>query len=93
MNTPLQNVQTGIFCAILMMSISANAQQNDSTIARILAKIQHEQAKKIIADPSREMQIFYFSRELDTGDGDQDFVIELDKQNKICLKVSHPYAL
>jgi hypothetical protein len=44
--------------------------------------------KQIIADPSREMQIFYFSRELDTGDGDQDFVIELDKQNKICFAVN-----
>jgi hypothetical protein len=60
MNTPLQNVQTGIFCAILMMSISANAQQNDSTIERILAKIQHEQAKKIIADPNQyRCQVIY----------------------------------
>jgi hypothetical protein len=60
MNTPLQNLQTGIFCAILMMSISANAQQNDSTIARILAKIQHEQAKKIIADPHHyRCQVIY----------------------------------
>jgi hypothetical protein len=60
MNTPLQNVQTGIFCAILMMSISANAQQNDSTIERILANIQHEQAKKIIADPNQyRCQVIY----------------------------------
>ena len=60
MNTPLQNVQTGIFCATLMMSISANAQQNDSTIERILAKIQHEQAKKIIADPNQyRCQVIY----------------------------------
>jgi hypothetical protein len=60
MNTPLQNVQTGIFCAILMMSISANAQQNDSTIERILANIQHEQAKKIIADPHHyRCQVIY----------------------------------
>jgi hypothetical protein len=51
MNTPLQNVQTGIFCAILFMSFSANAQQNDSTIGRIFANIQHEKAKKIISDP------------------------------------------
>ena len=60
MNTPLQNLQTGIFCAILMLSISANAQQNDSTIERILAKIQHEQAKKIIADPHQyRCQVIY----------------------------------
>jgi hypothetical protein len=60
MNTPLQNLQTGIFCAILMLSISANAQQNDSTIERILAKIQHEQAKKIIADPLQyRCQVIY----------------------------------
>jgi hypothetical protein len=60
MNTPLQNVQTVIFCAILMMSISANAQQNDSTIERILAKIKHEQAKKIIADPNQyRCQVIY----------------------------------
>jgi hypothetical protein len=60
MNTSLQNVQTGIFCATLMMSISANAQQNDSTIERILAKIQHEQAKKIIADPNQyRCQVIY----------------------------------
>ena len=60
MNTPLQKVQTGIFCAILMMSISANAQQNDSTIERILANIQHEQAKKIIANPNHyRCQVIY----------------------------------
>jgi hypothetical protein len=60
MNTPLQNVQTGIFCAILMMSISANAQQNDSTIGRILGNIQHEQAKKIISDPHHyRCQVIY----------------------------------
>ena len=60
MNTPLQNLLTGIFCAILMMSISANAQQNDSTIGRILGNIQHEQAKKIISDPNRyRCQVIY----------------------------------
>ena len=60
MNTPLQNLQTGIFCAILMMSISANAQQNDSTIEQILANIQHEQAKIIIANPNNyRCQVIY----------------------------------
>ncbi len=60
MNTPLQNLQTGIFCAILMMSISANAQQHDSTIEQILANIQHEQAKKIIANPNNyRCQVIY----------------------------------
>ena len=60
MNTPLQNLQTGIFCAILMMSISANAQQHDSTIEQILANIQHEQAKIIIANPNNyRCQVIY----------------------------------
>lgn len=60
MNTPLQNVQTVIFCAILFIAISANAQQNDSTIQGILANIQHEKAKKIIANPNQyRCQVIY----------------------------------
>lgn len=52
MNRPLQNIPTGIFCAILLMSISANAQQQDSAIEQIFANIHHEQVKKIIANPN-----------------------------------------
>lgn len=60
MNRALQNILAGIFCAILLMSISANAQQNDSTIEQIFANIQHEQARKIIADPHRyRCQVIY----------------------------------
>jgi len=51
MNTLLQNIPRSILCSILLISISANAQQNDSTIEQILANIQHEQAKKIISNP------------------------------------------
>lgn len=60
MNTPLQKIQTGIFCAILMIAISAHAQENDSTLGKILGSIQHEQAKKIIANPNLyHCQIIY----------------------------------
>jgi len=60
MNRLLQNILTGIFCTILFMSISANAQQHDSTIDRILSNIQHEQVKKIIADPNHyRCQVIY----------------------------------
>lgn len=60
MNRALQNILAGIFCAILFIPISANAQQNDSTIEQIFANIQHEQAKKIIADPHRyRCQVIY----------------------------------
>lgn len=57
---PLQNILPGIFYAILLMSISANAQQQNSTIDRIFSNIQHEQAKKIIANPNQyRCQIIY----------------------------------
>ena len=60
MNRLLQNILTGIFCTTLFMSISANAQQHDSTIDRILSNIQHEQVKKIIADPNHyRCQVIY----------------------------------
>ena len=60
MNRLLQNILTGIFCTILFMSISANAQQHDSTIDRILSNIQHEQVKKIITDPNHyRCQVIY----------------------------------
>jgi len=60
MNTPLQKIQTSIFCAILVMSISAKAQEQDPTMSKILGSIQHEQAKKIIANPNQyRCQIIY----------------------------------
>ena len=60
MNTPLQNMPLVLFYAILFMSISANAQQHESTIDRIFSNIQHEQAKKIIADPHHyRCQVIY----------------------------------
>jgi hypothetical protein len=60
MNTHLQKIQTGIFCAILMIAISAQAQQHESTMGKILANIQHEQVKKIIANPNLyRCQIIY----------------------------------
>ena len=60
MNTPLQKIQTGIFCAILLMSISAHAQEHNPTMSKILGSIQHEQAKKIIANPNQyRCQIIY----------------------------------
>ena len=43
---------------------------------------------RIVTDPVREMQIFYFSRQLDTGDAEQDFIIEVDKEHKICFAVN-----
>ena len=60
MNTPLQKIPLVLFCAILFMSISSYAQQHDATIDRILSNIQHEQAKKIIADPNHyRCQVIY----------------------------------
>lgn len=57
---PLQNIRTGIGGALMMLSISAHAQQNDSTIVEILANIQNEQVKKIIAHPNQyRCQIIY----------------------------------
>jgi hypothetical protein len=60
MNTSLQKIPLVLFCAILFMSISSYAQQHDATIDRILSNIQHEQAKKIIADPHHyRCQVIY----------------------------------
>jgi hypothetical protein len=42
----------------------------------------------IVADTARDMQIFYFSRELDTGDAEQDFAIEVDKEHRICFALN-----
>ena len=56
----LQNVRTAVFGMIFFMSISAHAQQHDATIGKILASIQQEQAKKIIANPNQyRCQIIY----------------------------------
>ena len=34
------------------------------------------------------MQLFYFSRLLDTGDGKEDYVVELDKDINICFGIN-----
>ena len=39
-------------------------------------------------DPLTQMQVFTFSRHMDTGDTEQDYIVEHDKEFKICYAVN-----
>jgi len=43
---------------------------------------------KIIPDPLTDMQLFYFSRKLDTGDLEEDYIVELDRDTNVCFAIN-----